>query len=202
MKATALPEGVFIPFSAAEQLPCQSDVYAFDWYVIHTNPRCEGRAASGLRARGFEVYAPQEVVWQTIRNRKGKGAKRVRTHRPAFPRYLFVGMLTMAWELIHNCDGVAGIVCMDHAPARIKADEIADLMAAEDMGQFDHAIEPTRIRKGDRVMMTHGWFDGYRATVTRVDGKNDDRKRVTVEVDVLGKATPVVIPIDMVRRLA
>ena len=101
--------------------PCQSDVYDYDWYVIHTNPRCESRAAAGLRARGFEVYAPQEVVWKSIRKRKGKGAKRARVHRPAYPRYLFVGMKAMDWELIHRCDGVAGIVCMDHAPVGISA---------------------------------------------------------------------------------
>ncbi|WP_026784190.1 transcription termination/antitermination protein NusG [Pleomorphomonas koreensis] len=181
---------------------CQSDVYDYDWYVIHTNPRCEDRAASGLRARGFMVYAPQEVVWKTIRKRKGKCSKRARVHRPAFPRYLFVGMKAMDWELIHRCDGVAGIVCMDDTPVRISSHEIADLMAAEDMGCFDFAVDAQQVMVGDRVMLTHGWFDGYKATVKRVEGKSEETKRVTVEVDLLGKATPTVVPIDMIRRLA
>lgn len=202
MKTTALPNDEFLLIDADRLMRCQSDVYDYDWYVIHTNPRCEGRAANGLKARGFEVYMPQETVWKTIRNRKGKGAKRARSHRPLFSRYLFVGMLTMAWELIHTCDGVAGIVCMNSAPARIAARKIADLMAAEDMGMFDNCIEPQKVMIGDRVMLTHGAFDGYRATVKRIDGKNDDNMRVTVEVDLLGKATPAVIPIDMIRLLA
>ncbi|WP_026790357.1 transcription termination/antitermination protein NusG [Pleomorphomonas oryzae] len=200
MKATALPEHAFIPVDAGNVSPCQSDVYAFDWYVIHTNPRCEGRAANGLRARGLQVYAPQEVVWKMIR--KGRGKTRIRAKRPAYPRYLFVGMQTLSWEIIHTCDGVAGIVCMDHAPVRIRAKEIEALQIAEDMGVFDHAVEPKAITVGGKVMLTYGPFDGYSATVKAIDGRNDDAKRLTIEVDILGKATPMEIPIDMIRLLA
>lgn len=200
MKAAALPANAMAIAGGGVLLPCQSDVYDFDWYVVHTNPRCEARAMAGLRARGFQVYAPQEVVWKTIR--KGRGKRRVRSPRPAFPRYLFVGMRTLSWEAIHSCDGVAGIVCMDHAPIRIRAKEIDNLMVAEDMGMFDHAIEPKAVKVGGKVMLTYGPFDGYKATVKTVDGRNDEAKRLTVEVDILGKGTPMEVPIDMIRLLA
>ena len=68
------------------------------WYVVHTQPNRENRAAMNLRRQGFSAYLP---IFQRTR----RHARRTETvSRPLFPRYMFVEFdrNREPWRSIHS----------------------------------------------------------------------------------------------------
>lgn len=170
------------------------------WYVVTTAPRAEERAKLGLEAIGVDVYLPRATRWARVRRKKGKSRAAERVSRPAFPRYLFVGVEGPAsWMAIRAVDGVTGVLCHDHVPVRLRSVDVDDVRCAEDMGMFDETVEPRRLVVGDRVMLTFGPMEGYVAVVAR-----DQRgaRPVEVEVELFGRPTTTVVPLDKLKVLA
>ncbi len=54
------------------------------------------------------------------------------------------------------------------------------------------------LRRGNRIRITAGTFEGFEAVVTAVD---QDAKRVSAEIHVFGKATPVELGLSEVERI-
>lgn len=119
------------------------------WYAVQTNPRCEGRALSGLKEHGFSTFLPVETNWKRSRS---KARERVDT--PLFAGYLFVG-LCPGQSLYHvrQIDGVRGIVLGGQGvPAEINARFVYDLQARQLAGEFDHTpARRSQFRKGDKA---------------------------------------------------
>lgn len=140
------------------------------WFAVATNPRCENRAAQGLRERGFDVYLPEETKWKRSRS---KARERVNT--PLLTGYLFVG-LTPGKSLydVRLQDGVRGIVCgTNGAPAEIRPTFIYELRARQAAGEFDHTpARRSQFRKGDKAKVT---IDGpFKDVIGEVLAADDD----------------------------
>jgi transcriptional antiterminator RfaH len=64
------------------------------WYVVHTHPHAEARAAAHRVRQGYSIHLPRYL-------RRRRRARRVDTvARPLFPRYLFVTIdrLAQRWR--------------------------------------------------------------------------------------------------------
>ena len=79
-----------------------------DWYLIHTKPRQESRAALNLAQQGYQCYLPLMAV-ERLRQRA-----LTLVLEPLFSRYLFIQLDTshsgQNWGPIRSTKGVARIV--------------------------------------------------------------------------------------------
>eukprot|EP01037_Dinobryon_pediforme_P025174 gene25174-27219_t len=143
------------------------------WYLLHCNVLCEAKAAWGLLDRGVRAYLPLSRRW--VRPSNVRGFKEIR--RPAFLRYLFVGLdpLRPNWLAVRKTKGIESVICNNLAPVRISRMLIEDLMMLEDHGAFDQGTDPSAprpretvtIRVGDKVTLMSGPFEGYTGHVAR-----------------------------------
>jgi len=86
------------------------------WYVVHTHPHGEVKAAQHLNRQGFDVYLPRYL-------KRARHARRVRIAPAAlFPRYLFVAIdiSTQRWRSILSTIGVANLVRNGDHPVAIQ----------------------------------------------------------------------------------
>lgn len=179
------------------------------WYVVVTGPNREERAAERLTARGLTVYWPKAKRTIRLKHRRNLNGAPETVERPAFPRYLFVAILSglAVWRTILDTPGVLGILHWGEAPLRVRGGLIEAVQVAEDMGQFDEATgdakaKPAEIvlHEGDQVVITAGPATGYRAEVKSMVGK----QYASILVDMNGKPAirPIKVALDLLTIVA
>jgi transcriptional antiterminator RfaH len=155
------------------------------WYVVRAKPRAESMASASLRARGLPTYLP---LWQ--RRRRG----RADYSEPLFPGYLFVqsdGRLD--WELrARSAPNVVRLLGDDDGPQPVPGDLIAEIRAR----CVQQAREP--FVAGQRVRVTSGPFRDLDAIF---DGEYPSRDRARVFIQMVSRLVPVVVDMDVLRRL-
>jgi transcription antitermination factor NusG len=167
------------------------------WYVAVCNPRCEERAQAGLDARGVVSYRPMAEVVRAARPNR----PRVTSLVAMFPRYLFVGLaFGQGFSAVRGCDGVADLVTFvsEDGPVRVAASEVRRIRAYDlsgEGGRDDGAVVSFAL--GDKVRIIAGPFADLWGDVS---GYSRRRREVTLGVDILGGAVPVVLPLDSVAK--
>ncbi|MTH96655.1 transcription termination/antitermination protein NusG [Roseibium sp. RKSG952] len=174
----------------------QSTHASLAWYVVRTNPNCEGRAKTAMREAGFEPYCPMG----RHERRCGRARRRVDVKRPLFCRYVFVGLdpASPPFGAVRRIDGVREFVGIDGTPVRIPWACIEALQCAEDMGVFDfrQSRQAIALEIGDGVVLVSGMFEGWEASVERVPSSKDDPVLLSVG------SMKIQTPLDTVQRLA
>lgn len=175
-------------------------VHSLEWIVIHTNPACEERAMSSLRAVGLIVYRPMEPVTR----------KRVRTgrmldaSRAFFPRYVFVALDRSAGqfaEMVRECDGVENILTFhpDRRPHIVPVRQMQALMEAAWIAQTDKEYQmPQTFSIGESIKIPTRHFAGLRAVVSAY---HEARGMVTAEAEMMGQSVRVLVPVDKCRKV-
>lgn len=165
-----------------------------DWYVANTHVNGETTAAGHLRRQGFSVYLPLYKKLRCHARRKEW------VTRPLFPRYLFVGVGTAnrRWRAINSTIGISHLISFDGEPASVSHDIIEALHAREDEAGMVSLTAASPFKKGDPVKLLGsamsdriGLFDSI-----------DDKMRVTVLLDLLGRQLRVRAPIETVQACA
>jgi len=160
------------------------------WYVVHTHANAERIAERHLARQGYSVYLPQYA--KTRRH-----ARRVEmVTAPLFPRYLFVRMdpEATAWTPIRSTVGVTSVVCQGGRPAPL--DEAAvDEIRSRESGDGLVALDPPRFAKGERLQITAGPLAQQLGLFEGID----DKDRVVLLLDLLGRPVRVRVPLDVVR---
>jgi transcriptional antiterminator RfaH len=153
------------------------------WYVVHTHPQAEWRAAEHLRRQGFDVYLPRFQA-------KRRHARRVETViRPLFPRYLFVAFdrATERWQAVRSTIGIAGLIGDSQGPTPVAERVLGDLRSREDPAGFFQPVK--RFARGEDVKIVGGVFS---ACIGLFEGMTD-KDRITVLLDILGRQVRVVV---------
>jgi transcriptional antiterminator RfaH len=155
------------------------------WYVVQTKPRKESVAEANLQRQDFETYLP----W----------LKRVAKHRggwkevvePLFPRYLFLRLdpIEQTVAPIRSTLGVTTLVTFGHRLLPVPAAVIDGLRGSEDAQTGLHARPARDFKAGETVAITAGPFEGLQGVFETASGQ----ERVAILLDVLGKATRVVM---------
>lgn len=158
------------------------------WFVVHTQPNAELRAAANLRRQEFGVYLPTYL-------KRRNHARRIDTVRRAlFPRYLFVEMDGDArWRPILSTAGVVDLVRVGDRPVPVPSGIIDTLRAGEQSGCYDDT-GAARLSPGQLVRVLVGPFAEFVGRVTALA----DSERVYVLLDLLGREVRAKIQADAV----
>ena len=147
------------------------------WNLVQLKPNSARIAERNLLRQGFGVFLPR--IEETLR----RGQRFVTEQRPLFPGYAFVGLdpANPNWRSVNGTLGVSRLVSFGAAPAQVPDDLVLGLMARCD---GDGLLQPeAELQPGDRVVLTHGPFTDFVATIDRIA---PDR-RVWVLLDLMGQ---------------
>jgi transcription elongation factor/antiterminator RfaH len=151
------------------------------WYVIQTKPHKEFMVRDALaRLQDVQAYLPILRVKPVN--------PRARKVRPFFPGYLFahadlsrVGLSAIQWN-----PGIVRVLGSGDEPVAISPHVIDKIRDRVREVQQQEAFASGRFRKGDRVRITTGPFEGFEGMFdTRLGGQ----MRARILVEFLGRLT-------------
>jgi len=162
------------------------------WIVAHCHANAEIKAETHLKRQSFEVFLPK---YKTTR----RHARRVDTViRPLFPRYLFIKFDAQStpWRPIRSTVGISHIISAGERPLIAPPWVVEQLrQRQDDDGMIVQAPEEL-FKKGDAVQITDGAFSDRLGIF---EGLND-RQRVAVLLDIMGRQVRTLVPSEAVRR--
>ena len=166
------------------------------WYVAHTYSGYENKVKMdlektienrGLQDLIFEVSVPMQPVIEMKNGVEKKSDKKM------FPGYVLVNMIMNqeTWYVVRNTRGVTGFVGPGSEPTPLSEEEIRVLGYRAQEVLVDFAI-------GDTVNVISGaWKD----TVGVISEINDQKKTVTISVEMFGRETPVELSYGEIQKL-
>lgn len=169
------------------------DVKAEPWYLVQTRPNSLHRAERNLLRQGFGVFSPK--IRRTVKGRHHFSV----VIKPLFPGYVFVQTHQdpLAWRAINSTFGVSRLVSFGNSFPKAVPD--AFIRATRDRCDCSGIIQPERdLASGDVVRVLKGPFSDFMLTIDRLD----DRQRVWVLLDILGKETSVSFPKEDLLRVS
>ena len=167
-----------------------------NWYVVHTYSGYENKVKANidktienrhLEEQILEVRVPMEDVTEVKNGVKKQVSKKM------FPGYVLVNMIMNqeTWYVVRNTRGVTGFVGPGSEPTPLSEEEIKALGYRAQEVLVDFAI-------GDTVNVTSGaWKD----TVGVISEINDQKKTVTISVEMFGRETPVELSYGEIQKL-
>ncbi len=166
---------------------------AHHWYVVHTHAGCENKVKTSLeqqvRVDGMEDIIAQVMVptEEVVEIRDGK--RSISTQK-IFPGYVIVQMddeTDEGFAYVKNTPGVTGFVGPARRPAPLSESEVESIMSQ--MQRSDEKPRPKIVFEiGERVKVIEGPFYNFSGYVAEI---NEERGRLKVMVDILGRSTPV-----------
>ena len=189
-----------------ETSPLVAAPEASAWLALIVAPRMEEAAADALRDAGYIAWYPQTVETVTRQWRR----VRVKVNRPLFPRYVFaaaaeptggvskvVGMGGSGRTTKGAHGPSMGMLDCDHVVRIVGAvgpGLMADLSRRQAGGEFVTELRQSLYRRGARVRIIDGPFQGLDGIVHR-----GEAERIDVLVGMLGQQVSVRIDTDQVR---
>ncbi len=173
------------------------------WYIIQTYSGYENAVKSDLERRVesmgmsdfiFRVIVPEETVIE--KKADGKEKEKV---KQLFPGYVFVEMIVTdeSWFVVRNTPRVTGFLGSSGGgtkPVPLAPDEINQILL-----KVGIISKPTwQHLLGKTVEVMNGTWLGMKGEVTYVD---DDQEKLSVDLDLFGRATPTEIDVHDVKEL-
>lgn len=167
------------------------------WYVAHTYSGYENKVKMDLEQtivnRGLqdvilEVSVPTRPVIEVKNGVEKKSEKKI------FPGYVLVHMIMNddTWYVVRNTRGVTGFVGPGSKPVPLSEEEIEKLGAGKSEIMVDFDI-------GDTVTVMNGAWKDMVGVITAID---DEKKTVTINVEMFGRETPVELSYGEVQKLS
>ena len=155
------------------------------WYVVHTQPKNEIKAALNLERQNFEVYLPYFRA-------KRRHARRVEEiSRPLFPGYLFISIDPDqdGWRSVNGTFGVQYLISQNDEPLPVPGGVVESIKDMEDASGHVTPRSPM-FQPGQPVEILEG-------PMTRQVGlfeQLDDKERVVLLISLLGRQVRVKLP--------
>lgn len=161
------------------------------WFAANTHVNAEIKAAGHLLRQGFSVYLPKYMKLRSHARRKEW------VERPLFPRYLFVkvGLENSRWWAIQSTIGISHLVCSGGAPVPVSEDVIEALQEREDEKGMVTLARASLFKPGDPVKITAGALCEQSGLFDCMD----DKDRVVILLDILGRQVRVRAPVEAVQ---
>lgn len=180
------------------------------WYAIKTRPKMERKAEREIRKAGIEAYLPEYEIERFNRRLKIRKV----TTLCHFPRYLFALLTEADFGKLRDCNGVIDVLPgFPLRPMPVPAADVEALRDAQAKHLFDDTDHARRLRgetvkntlagmrkrlKGKKVRVTEGPFTSFSGDVEAVHSL----ERLTVVIDLFGRATPVELESGQIEELA
>ena len=167
-----------------------------NWYVVHTYSGYENKVKANidktienrhLENQILEVRVPLEDV------EENKDGKRRIVQKKMFPGYVLIHMVMNddTWYGVRNTRGVTGFVGPGSKPVALSEAEMERLGIQNVVVQIDFEV-------GDSVVITSGaWKD----TESVIQSINEAKRTVTINVEMMGRETPLEIGFAEVKKL-
>ena len=167
-----------------------------NWYVVHTYSGYENKVKANidktienrhLENQILEVRVPLEDV------EENKDGKRRIVQKKMFPGYVLIHMIMNddTWYVVRNTRGVTGFVGPGSKPVALSEAEMECLGIQNVVVQIDFEV-------GDSVVITSGaWKD----TESVIQSINEAKRTVTINVEMMGRETPLEIGFAEVKKL-
>ena len=168
-----------------------------NWYVVHTYSGYENKVKANidktienrhLENQILEVRVPLEDV------EENKDGKRRIVQKKMFPGYVLIHMVMNddTWYVVRNTRGVTGFVGPGSKPVALSEAEMERLGIQNVVVQIDFEV-------GDSVVITSGaWKD----TESVIQSINEAKRTVTINVEMMGRETPLEIGFAEVKKLS
>jgi transcriptional antiterminator NusG len=129
-----------------------------------------------------------------------KNNQKVFKQRKLYPGYIFVKskMNDKIWYVIRNTPGVRLIVGAETRPIPLTDKEYDEMVQHIDE-KNERAEFAVPFQEGDIVILKDGDFNGMKGVITEIDPV---KGFLYVNVEILGRNTPVMVSFDKVQRLS
>ena len=166
------------------------------WYVVHTYSGYENKVKvdiektienRNLQDQILEVSVPMLPVVELKNGVEKKADKKM------FPGYVLINMVMNddTWYVVRNTRGVTGFVGPGSKPVPLDESEMENLGIKQDEVILDLEI-------GDVVTVLSGAWEG---TVGAVQTINEQKKSLTINVELFGRETPVELGFSEVKKM-
>ena len=147
------------------------------WFVAHTRPRCEKKLALYCEREGLPTTLP---CYRSVRKYRGKV---VVFHKPLFPGYLFLKLLTEQRAKVYASDYVANL--LEVIDQELFNRQLEDILAALETN-LEVRFAP-QIEAGVQVRIKSGPLRGLEGWVQQRSGPVE----VLLRLDFIGQAAAV-----------
>ena len=167
-----------------------------NWYVVHTYSGYENKVKANiektienrhLEDQILEVRVPMEDVVE-VKN----GTKR-QVQKKLFPGYVLLNMVMNddTWYVVRNTRGVTGFVGPGSKPVPLTEEEMQAL-------QINRTEMEVDFEEGDSITVMAGiWKD----TVGVIQTRNHSKQTAIINVDLVGRETPVEISFTDIKKM-
>jgi transcription antitermination factor NusG len=157
------------------------------WYVAHTKPRREKKLAEFCEREGFSFALP---CYDSARKYRGKS---VVFHKPLFPGYVFLQLLSHNASTLRQNDLVANLLeVFDQATL---ARQLREILTALESGLVLRAAP--EIGEGARVRIKSGPLQGVEGWVEKRHGANV----VLLRLDFINQAASVKVEAELLEPI-
>ncbi|MEE8885873.1 MAG: transcription termination/antitermination protein NusG [Eubacteriales bacterium] len=172
------------------------------WYVIHTYSGYENKVKADiektianrhLEDQIHEVRVPMEEVVEMKEDSRTHAMTRKTVQRKLYPGYVLVNMVMNddTWYIVRNTRGVTGFVGPGSKPVPLSA---ADM---EPLGVKSDEKVVVDFEVGDEVVVVGGVWKDSTGKITAI---NPNKQKVTILIEMFGRATPVELSFAEVRK--
>jgi transcription antitermination factor NusG len=162
------------------------------WYPLQTRHQCEKKVDAALRDRGFEAFAPMQVVARKWSDR----TKMV--DAPLFPGYMFVRMVADP-ALVSTVVRLPGLVRFLTTGRELVAVTDAEMTNVRALAANDTEYEPGPFpAAGERVRIRGGCLDGIEGVLTG----QTNRKEIVVSVSSIQRSLKLSLGSYQIERLS
>jgi len=168
------------------------------WYVLRVEDRADIAVDKSLAEGNVErVMLHTEVEPKRRGKRKFQSLEPLRM--PSFPGYIFVKVVSCpaTWAGLRTIEGVLGPIGGCEVPSPVSEQEILKFQARIENDPTAIAVLTNALKAGDKVAIDSGPFATFETVVLMLK----DRHRLTVEVNVFGRAVPLDVDLANVTKL-
>ena len=175
----------------------------YKWYVLSVVSGQEVLVIENLGERVKKQKMDDDIVdflHPVVNEVYYKNNKKAFKVRKLYPGYVFVKckMNDKIWYVIRNTPGVRLIVGAETRPIPLTQKEYDDMVAHIDE-KNSRAEFAVPFQEGDIVILKDGDFNGMKGVVTEIDPA---KGFLYVNIEILGRNTPVMVSFDKVARIS
>jgi transcriptional antiterminator NusG len=202
VEAEVEEEEVDVPFAPPLELIDESvadEDLKYDWYILKVQVNREDSIKDALWRRvkmnGLERYFKEIIVPTEDVVEFTKTGKRRVVKRKLYPGYILVNMAVSdeSWFVVRETGGIGDFTGSAGKPTPMEPKDVERILrSSKVLPEEEGADLKTAIpfKTGDRVRVKEGYFQNFEGDVHAIDQAHG---RVTVMINIFGRATPVEI---------